>query len=127
MLTGRRLRERAAAEASGQPLPPPRRPQADVPRHQHEAELAALRKAHAQELATVRAELEQARAENAELKDQHEAELAALTAPSSDVEPKDPEGPAEGEPGGPKGSGAGAPDKPQAKPEPEKPKGKKSR
>lgn len=113
MLTGRRLREKRAAEASGQPLPPPRRPQADVPRHQHETELAALRKAHAQELGAVRAELEQVRAESAELKIQHETEL---TAPK----PNHPEGSAEGDPGEPKEPGA--PGEPQVKP-----KGKKSR
>lgn len=78
MITGRRLREKAAAVASGQPLPPPRKANTDIPRHQHEAALADLRKEHSKELASIRSELERSQAEAGELR----AQLDELTAPT---------------------------------------------
>lgn len=55
MLTGRRIRERQAAERAGQPPPAPPRP-AEISRRQHDAEIAELKNAHARELAALRAQ-----------------------------------------------------------------------
>jgi hypothetical protein len=56
MLTGRRIRERQAAEKAGLPPSPPPRP-AEISRREHDAEIAALKKAHAAEVAELRQRL----------------------------------------------------------------------
>lgn len=93
MLTGRRIRERQAAERAGLPPPPPPRPR-EIPIEQHEAALRELSNAHAAELAALRtrgqdpesealrarvAELEQRVVELQQENDDLNAELDELT------------------------------------------------